>query len=413
MTTNGNDSGNARSAELRQKAEAMLNDLIAIRRDLHAHPEIRFTEVRTAKIAADALRSLGIETQTGVGKTGVVGILRGGLGDGKVLGIRCDMDALPTQEKSDVPYRSQNDGAMHACGHDVHTTVAIGVARVLAGLKDRFRGTVKFIFQPSEENPFGQRCGSLAMIDDGVLENPPLDGILSLHCWPELDAGQVGVGPGPAMAGAAAFEIVVDGPQAHAAMPRKGRDTILGAAEIISNLYHITSRRADPSDTIALTINEIHGGCVQSVVGGPVRMSGTVRTVSKELMDYIMGLIDDTVEGVARILDLKRKFTIDSYYPPVINDTYIDNIVTASATRILGAENVIPQPECPMTAEDFSHFTDRVPGHYLKLGVANDEKGIRFPLHNERFDVDERCIAVGVSVLAGTAIAFLGDDGKK
>jgi len=388
----------------------MLNELIAIRRDLHAHPEVRFTEVRTAKIAAEALRSLGIDTQTGVGKTGVVGILKGGLGKGKTLGIRCDMDALPFQEKSDVQYRSQNDGVMHACGHDVHTTVAIGVARVLAGMKDRFKGTVKFIFQPSEENPFGQRCGSLAMIDDGVLENPSLDGILSLHCWPQLDVGQVGVGPGPAMAGAVAFEIVVDGQQAHAAMPRKGRDTMLGAAEIISNLYHITSRRADPSDTIALAINEIHGGCVQSVVGGPVRMAGTVRTVSKELMDYIMGLVDDTVEGVARILDLQRKLTIDSYYPPVTNDKYIDEMVTAAATRILGAENVIPQPNCPMTAEDFSHFTDRVPGHYLKLGVANDEKGIRFPLHNERFDVDERCIAVGVSVLADAILGFLDRD---
>ena len=169
------------SSTIQQQAGAMLDDLIAIRRDIHAHPEIRFTEVRTAKIAADALRSLDIETQTGVGKTGVVGILRGGLGEGKVLGIRCDMDALPIQEKSDAPYRSQNDGAMHACGHDVHTTVVIGIARILADLKDRFRGTVKFIFQPSEENPFGERCGSLTMIDDGVLENPSLDGILSLH----------------------------------------------------------------------------------------------------------------------------------------------------------------------------------------------------------------------------------------
>lgn len=407
MSADNDGSSEDLSTGLHRQAEAMLDDLIAVRRDLHAHPEVRFTEFRTSKIAADALQDLGIQTLTGIGKTGVVGLLHGGLGEGKVLGIRCDMDALPIYEKSDVPYRSQNDGAMHACGHDVHTTVAIGVARILAALKDRFRGTVKFIFQPSEENPFGQKCGSLSMIDDGVLENPPLDGILSLHCWPQLEVGQVGVGPGPAMAGAVAFEIVLDGQQAHAATPQKGRDTILGAAQVISSLYHIVSRRSDPSDSIALTINEIKGGCLQSVVGGPVRMAGTVRTVSKELLDHILDLIRDTVEGVSRVLDLQNRLTIDAYYPPVINDESIDRIVASSATRILGTENVILQPKCPMTAEDFSHFTDRVPGHYLKLGVANAEKGICYPLHNERFDVDERCITAGVAVLADAALAFL------
>ena len=395
------------SQTIKEQSEKILDDLITIRRDIHAHPEIRFTEVRTAKICEDFVKNLGMETQTKIGKTGVVGLLKGGLGEGKVLGIRCDMDALPIQEKRDVPYRSQNDGAMHACGHDVHTTVALGVAQVLFGMKEHFRGAVKFIFQPSEENPFGARCGSLAMIDDGVLENPPLDAIMSLHCWPQLDAGQVGVGPGPAMATAAAFEIILDGKSSHAATPQKGRDTILGAAEAISSLYHITSRRLDPSDIVALTINEIQGGCVQSVVGGPVRMSGTVRTVTKELMDYTMGLINDTIEGVSRMYDLEHKFTIDALYPPVVNDAHLDAIISASASRILGADNTVLQRSCPMTAEDFSHFTDRVPGYYLKLGVANDEKGIRFPLHSESFDVDEQCIAAGVSVFADAALNYL------
>lgn len=395
------------SQTIKEQSQKILDDLITIRQDIHAHPETRFTEVRTAKICEDFVKNLGMETQTGVGKTGVVGLLKGGLGEGKVLGLRCDMDALPIQEKSDVPYRSQNDGAMHACGHDVHTTVALGVAKVLSGMKEHFRGAVKFIFQPSEENPFGARCGSLAMIDDGVLENPPMDAIMSLHCWPQLDAGQVGVGAGPAMATAAAFEIILDGQSSHAATPQKGKDTILGAAEVISSLYHITSRRIDPSDIVALTINEIQGGCVQSVVGGPVRMSGTVRTVSKELMDYSMGLINDTIEGVSKMYDLEHKFTIDALYPPVVNDTHLDDIISASASRILGADNTVRQESCPMTAEDFSHFTIRVPGYYLKLGVANDDKGIRFPLHSESFDVDEQCIAAGVSVLADAALNYL------
>jgi amidohydrolase len=394
---------------IKEQADAMLEDLIKIRRDIHAHPEIRFTEVRTAKIAEDNLRSLGIEVQTGVGKTGVVGILRGDLGEGKVLGIRCDMDALPIQEKSEVPYRSQVDGAMHACGHDVHTTVGIGIAHVLAALRNTFRGTVKFIFQPSEENPYKQRCGSLAMIDDGVLESPHVDAILSLHCWPALDAGQIGVGPGPAMAAAASFQVILNGQQAHAATPQKGRDSILGAAYVINDLYHITSRRTDPSESYALTINKIEGGNVQSVVGGEVRLTGTVRTLSKKSMDYITNLVNDTVKGVSQILDLQGELIIDEFYPPVVNDPHLDRIVSDAASHVLGSENVILQDKCPMTAEDFSHFTDRVPGHYLKLGVANDDMGIRYPLHNECFDVDERSLAVGVSVLASAAVRYLNE----
>ncbi len=393
--------------QVKEQADGMLDDLIEIRRDIHAHPETRFAEFRTAKLAEDHLRNLGIEVRTGVGKTGVVGLLRGEAGEGKVLGIRCDMDALPIQEKSDVPYRSQNDGAMHACGHDVHTTVVMGVARILAGMKDRFPGTVKFIFQPSEENPYKARCGALMMMDDGVLENPAMDSIISLHCWPDLNAGEVGVGPGPAMAAATAFQIILDGPQAHTATPQKGRDSILAAAKVIESLYHIASRRIDPADSIALTINKIEGGNVQSIVGGEVRLTGTIRTLTKGMMDYVMGLIQDTVDGVVKILDVDGELIIDAYYPPVVNDPLIDGIVNAAATHILDAGKVIPQDRCPMTAEDFSHFTDRLPGHYLKLGVANDEMGIRFSLHNERFDVDERCIATGVKVIAATVLTYL------
>ncbi|MBN1293720.1 MAG: amidohydrolase [Candidatus Latescibacteria bacterium] len=393
--------------QIQELTDGMVDELITIRRDIHAHPELRFQEVRTAKLAAEHLKKFGIETLTGIGKTGVVGILQGGLGKGKVLGIRCDMDALPIQEKSDVPFKSLNDGVMHACGHDVHTTVLMGVARILNDIKDTFRGTVKFVFQPSEENPYKERCGALAMIDDGVLENPKVDSIISLHCWPDLNAGQVGVGPGSAMAAATAFQVILNGPQAHTATPQKGRDTILAAAKVIESLYQIASRRIDPSDSIALTINKIEGGNVQAVVGGEIRLTGTVRALSKEMMNYVMGLIGDTVEGVSKILDVGGELVIDDYYPPVVNNPHIDEIVTSVSRYILGEEKVISQDKCPMTAEDFSHFTDRLPGHYLKLGVANDEMGIRFPLHNERFNVDERCISVGVKTIASTALAYL------
>jgi amidohydrolase len=392
---------------IREQAEAIREDLIAIRRDIHAHPEQRFEEVRTAGIAAEHLKKLGIEVRTGVGKTGVVGVLRGGLGAGKVIGLRCDMDALPVQENNEVPYRSRVEGTMHACGHDVHTTVAIGVARVLAGMRERFSGAVKFVFQPSEENPCGAVCGALAMIEDGVLENPPMDAILSLHCWPGLAAGQVGVGAGPAMAGSEAFRITMIGTQSHAATPQKGRDAILGAAEVISSIHHIIPRRTDPSDMAALNIGFIEGGSKFGTIAGKTVMEGGVRATSKETLEFIIKCVVDTVDGVSRILDLKNEVAIEGIYPPTINDPRLNDIVSAAAASLLGPENVVLQAKCPMTSEDFSHFSDRIPAFYLKLGVSNEEKGIRFPLHSDRFDVDERSIEVGVCVLAASMLAFL------
>ncbi len=394
---------------VRKQAGNILEDLIAVRRDLHAHPEQRFQEIRTSQVVANNLEKTGIEHRTGVGKTGVVGLLKGGLGAGKVIGLRCDMDALPILEKSTVSYRSQNEGTMHACGHDVHISVGLGVARVLAKMTDRFGGAVKFIFQPSEENPCGERCGSLSMIDDGVLENPPMDAIMALHCWPDINVGQVGVVAGPAMAGVEAFQVNIIGRPSHAATPQKGRDAILGAAEVVSSLYHIIPRRTDPSESIALNVAYIEGGSKLGIVPGRASIQGSVRALSKETLLYMMDCIRDTVEGVSRILDLKNEIFVDDLYPPVINDARLDAMVTSVAAELLGKENVIYQTKCPMTAEDFSFFSDRLPAYYLKLGVANDEKGIRFPLHNDSFDVDEKCIEIGVRVLAASVLAFLNE----
>jgi amidohydrolase len=395
--------------DIRSLAAEFQEELVAIRRDLHAHPEQRFQEVRTASVVSDNLKKNGIEHRTGVGKTGVVGLLHGGLGEGKVIGIRCDMDALPIFEKGTAPYRSKNEGSMHACGHDVHISVGLGIAKVLTRMKNRFKGTVKFIFQPSEENPCGEKCGALSMIEDGVLENPPMDAIMSLHCWPDLNAGQVGVAPGPAMAGAEAFQIKIIGRQSHAASPQKGRDAILGAAEVVSSLHHIIPRRTDPSEPIALNVSFIEGGSKLGIVPGQATMQGSVRALSKETMAFMMDRIRDAVNGVSQILDLKNEVFLDDLYPPVINDKNLDELVTEAASSVIGKENVIFQSKCPMTAEDFSIFSDRIPAYYLKIGVANDEKGIRFPLHNDSFDVDERSIEIGVSVMAASALAFLNE----
>jgi len=394
---------------IRESSNTNLADLIAIRRDIHAHPEQRFAVERTAGIVAENLEKLGIEVKTGVGRTGVVGILKGEKGEGKVIGVRCDMDALPIPEESNVPYKSQNEGTMHACGHDVHTTIGIGVARVLAGIKDRFGGTVKFIFQPAEEIPYGEDSGAKEMIKDGVLENPHVDGIFAIHVWPALDAGQVGVAPGPAMAAAEAFQINIKGQQSHAAMPHLGRDAILGMAEVISSVHHIISRRIDPSESIAINIGTIEGGTSQSILASEVSASGTVRALSKKTMDMVNGYLEETISGTAKAMGLDHDFIVAHFFPSVVNEAHLDEISSTVATHMLGKENVIVQEKCPMTAEDFCFMSDIVPGHYLKLGVANDAKGIRFPLHNSCFDIDEGAIAVGTSILAGSALTFLSE----
>ncbi len=392
--------------DARARAGEMRDELVAIRRDIHAHPEQRFQEVRTAGIAAAELEKLGAEVRTGVGKTGVIGVIRGTSGEGKVIGIRCDMDALPVFEKNDVPYKSRTEGSMHACGHDVHTATAIGTARVIAGMRDRFRGAVKFIFQPSEENPVGPICGAMEMIKDGALENPSMDAIISLHCWPELEAGTVGVAEGPAMAGSAAFRVVMHGRSAHTAKPHQGRDAILGAAEFISSAYHIIPRMIDPAESVTLNIGFIEGGSKLGIIANKTTMEGSVRALSREMLDFVLDRIRETAAGVARTLGLEHEVSVEGMYPPVINDTGLNRMVSSVATELLGPDGVVPQLKCPMTSEDFSHFSTRIPGYYLKVGTAGGES-TRFPLHSDRFDVDERCIPVGVSVLASSALSFL------
>jgi len=392
--------------EARTRTGGMLDELIAIRRDLHMHPEQRFQEVRTAGFAAAELKKLGAEVRTGVGKTGVTGVIKGARGEGKVIGIRCDMDALPVFEKNDVPYKSVNEGTMHACGHDVHTTTAIGAARILAAMRDHFRGAVKLIFQPSEENPVGWVCGAGEMINDGVLENPAMDAVLAMHCWPDLEAGTIGVGAGPAMAGSEAFRVTMLGKSAHTASPQKGRDAILGAAEVISSAYHIIPRMIDPAETVAMNIGFIEGGSKLGIIANRVVMEGSVRALSREMLDFVRDRIKDAADGVSRVLGLENEVSIEGLYPPTVNDAALNDLVTAVSTEILGPEKVIPQLKCPMTSEDFSLFSSRIPAYYLKVGTSCGEN-TRFPLHSDHFDVDERSIAVGASVLAASAITFL------
>jgi amidohydrolase len=244
------------------------------------------------------------------------------------------------------------------------------------------------------------------MINDGVLENPVMDAIFSLHCWPDLAVGTVGVAAGPAMAGSEAFRITMLGRSAHTASPHKARDAILGAAMVINSAHHIIPRMIDPAETVALSIGFIEGGSKLGIIANRVVMEGSVRALSREMLDFVRDRIKDAADGVSRTLGLENEVSIEGLYPPTINDAALNDIITAVSTELLGAENVIPQLKCPMTSEDFSLFSTRVPAYYLKVGTSGGEN-TRYPLHSDHFDVEEQSMAVGASVLAASAVAFL------
>jgi amidohydrolase len=381
--------------------------LIEQRREFHMHPELSNREERTARVVAERLRALGLdEVKTGVAKHGVVALLRGGK-PGPVVAVRADMDALPIQETIDVPYKSQTPGVKHACGHDVHTTVALGVAEVLSRMRANIPGTIKFIFQPAEEGPpAGEEGGAQLMIKEGALENPQPLAIFGLHCSPELEVGKIGVRSGSAQASADDIDITIRGKMAHAAAPHKGVDTILVAAECVTALQSIHSRRVDTFEPLIITIGTIHGGNRRNIIAPAVNMEGTVRTLSEDVRSRVKDLMRETLAGVTSAHGATFDLKFNEVTRVVYNDPKLVEETLPSIRRTLGETNVITVPQ-RMGAEDFSYFQQVVPGFYFRLGVGNKAKGIIADTHTPEFDVDEECLVVGVNVMANVLLHFL------
>jgi amidohydrolase len=384
------------------KAEEIKEELIRIRRDLHAHPETGFQEIRTAALIGEHLKQLGIEVRERVGITGVVGTLRGKY-PGKTILLRADMDCLEMQEQNEVDYKSEYAGRMHACGHDAHMTWVLGAAKILAGLKDELHGNVKFLFQPAEETD----GGADRMIKEGALEDPKVDAAIGAHVWPTVEAGKIGVKYGPMMASPDLVKITIFGKGGHGAEPHNCVDPISVSCQVYFGFQTIISRRISPVEPAVLTISQINGGTAHNIIPDKVEMVGTVRTFSLEMKEKMRAMMEGVLRSVTEANGATYKFEYLPHYPPVINDEAMTALVEATGKALLGEDNVVKQDRPTMGAEDFSYFQQHVPGAYFIVGTLNAEKGVVKPLHNPQFNIDETILHKTAAVLASCAIAFL------
>ncbi|MGU3360845.1 M20 aminoacylase family protein [Methylobacterium sp. M6A4_1b] len=372
------------------RIKTFADDLVAIRRDFHAHPELGFEEVRTSGIVADELARYGIAVHRGIGGTGVVGVLEGRTGSGRRIGLRADMDALPIEEETNLPYRSTVPGKMHACGHDGHTTMLLGAARYLAETRD-FDGTALFVFQPAEEGQGGAR----AMIADGLFEKFPCDEIYAIHNQPNGPHGKIKLRPGPAMAAADFFDIRITGRGAHAAQPQQGIDPIVVGSTLVQALQSIVSRNADPLKSAVLSVTQFHAGAAYNVIPEGAHITGTVRTFDADLRSLITTRIREIAAGLATAYGATIDVDIRDVFSVLMNSPEHAAAAVDIARELFGPEGVDDQSKPRMGSEDFADMVARVPGAYAWIGSTPGPG-----LHNASFDFDDSIIPLGSAFLA-------------
>lgn len=366
------------------------DELTAIRRDFHANPEIGFEETRTSGIVAEKLKSWGIEVHTGIGKTGVVGVLQGKGGSERAVGLRADMDALPMDEETNLPWRSTSPGKFHGCGHDGHTTMLLGAARYLAETRD-FSGKAVFIFQPAEEGLGGAR----AMIADGLFDKFPCDEIYGMHNNPLAEPNKVGVKPGPAMAGSTFFDIHVKGVGSHGAMPHHSKDPIVAVTSLVQSLQSIVSRNVPAVKPAVLSVTQIHSGSAYNVVPDKAVICGTIRYFDDEVKDLIHARIRDMCEGYSKMFGIEVEPDLREIFTVLMNDDKLSETYLEAASDIVGIDNITNENELVMGSEDFADMLKAVPGAYCTIGHGGD-----VPVHNPGFIFDDAILPVGASVMA-------------
>ncbi len=405
------------ATEIDRREKAIASKVIAWRRDFHEHPELGNRETRTAKIVADHLRSLGIEVRAGVAHTGVVGVLRGGR-PGKVVALRADMDALPVTEQVSLPfaskvkavYNGQEVGVMHACGHDNHVAILMGVAEILAAMKDQLPGTVKFIFQPAEEGaPRGEEGGAALMLKEGAFDNPKPDAVFGLHVWGPGNVGHIGYRSGGTMASSDVLRITVKGKQTHGAAPWAGVDPIVVSAQIVLGLQTIASRQLDVTKTPSIiTIGSIHGGVRYNIIPDEVQLEGTIRTFNPQIQDDMHRRIKLTAESIAASAGATADVVITRLYPVTVNDPALTESMVSTLRRVAGPDMVSEDP--PVTpSEDFSFFAKAAPGLFVFLGSTRKgaDAAAAPTNHSPLYEVDEGVLPLGVRTLANLAVDFL------
>jgi amidohydrolase len=384
--------------------EKVKAEVVKIRRFIHMNPELGNREFETAKLIAAKLKPLGFEVRTGVAKTGVVAVLRGGL-SGPAVAVRADMDALPVQEATGLPYKSLNPGVMHACGHDVHSSVVLGTALVLGALKSSLKGTVTFLFQPAEEGaPEGEEGGAELMVREGALDDPPVSAVFGFHVWPE-PLGQVFFAPGNVTAAADSFTITVKGRSAHGARPQEGVDAVVIAAEIVTALQTVVSRATDPTDPAVVTVGTINGGSRRNIIADRVVLEGTVRTLSEANQKKIRQLMESVVKNITGIYGASYEYEYIQGNPSVFNNPELAAAMTPTLVQLLGKDKVVEwKPQ--MIAEDFAFLARKAPGFYFFLGVRGPGQAAT-PLHSPGFSPDEKAIPLGIRILSHLVVDAL------
>lgn len=392
------------ATEIRNDVDEILPGVIADRRYLHENPELSFHEYETSKFVQQRLQSLGVDDiRAGIAGTGVTALIHGGKGKGHVALVRADMDALPILEENAVEYKSKHDGVMHACGHDAHTAMLLGLARVLMDRRDEFKGTVKLLFQPAEELPPG---GAIQMIKEGVLEDPHVDAVFGLHVAADMPAGQIGVRSGAGSAASDRFRITIQGKGGHAARPQVAIDPVVVGAYIVTALQTLVSRETDPLESAVVTVGALLAGQAMNVIPDTAELRGTVRTLTPEVRDLMQQRLTEIAEGVGTAMRAEVKVDYMRGYPSLQNDEAMAEIVRQAATEVVGEEKTI-ESKLGMGGEDFAYFSLERPGCFFRVGTRNEERGIVWGHHHPRFDVEEDGLAAGIATMANSVLRYL------
>ncbi len=397
------------ASTIKTNVQEITPELIKIRRHLHQNPELGNREFKTAALVAQKLRGLGFTVREKVAHTGVVAVLEGKQ-TGRVVAVRADMDALPLQEKADVPFKSRMDGVMHACGHDIHTTVGLGTAWILSGLRDHFSGTVKFLFQPAEEgSPAGEPGGASYMIEQGALQDPAPEVIFGLHVASGLPVGAVAYGPGGILASNDSFEIVVKGQGVHASMPWGGVDPVVTASQVVLALQNIRSRMTDTRTPFVLSVSTIHGGTAFNIIPEEVTLVGTIRTHDNDIRSKVHRLMEQVIAGTCQANGADYALDIRPGAPVTFNHLELTDWSIHVLKKLLGESSVILMPPV-MGSEDFAYYSQEIPAFFYFLGISGPDNKTRFPVHSPFFCADEGSIPVGVEAMVHLVLEYLDSE---
>ncbi len=387
---------------LKREIWRMKDWLVEIRREIHMQPELGFEEFETSRLVSKWLERFGFQVKKEWAKTGVVGLLQG-RESGKTVAIRADMDALPLEEANQVPYASKVKGKMHACGHDAHVAILLGVAKFFWSMKDQVRGNIKWIFQPAEEGGGGGRI----MVDEGILENPNVDAIFGAHVFPFLPVGKVGVYEREGLAATDRFTIKMIGKGGHAASPHVSKDPILAAGHLVTQIHSIVSRNINPLENAVITVGKVSGGTAFNIIPDEVELLGTVRSLNPHVREELKSRIEQVTQGVAVSFGMNYRLDFEYGYPVLVNDSEMTRLIISACSKGIGKENVeVLKPS--MGGEDFAYYLQKVPGSFFRLGCRNEEKGIIHPYHSSLFDIDEEVLPFGVEMFVRIIDQYLG-----